>query len=163
MGADAGTNRMRYLPPDSENIFRNLRSSGYCVASEVDGLYNCIAYAAGVTSIWWWPEATPQDGVFWPPNVPAEETIEAFVLAYGTIGYEPCENGDVEEGFEKVAIYAVGDVPTHAARQLTDGTWTSKLGKNVDITHTTPRGVEGPAYGLVGCYLRRPRPAPLTP
>ena len=54
-----------------------------------------------------------------------------------------------------MAIYALQGKPTHAARQLGDGRWTSKLGKEVDITHTLV-GLEGPVYGQVAAYLRRP-------
>ena len=42
-----------------------------------------------------------------------------------------------------VAIYQSGGLPTHAARQLSDGNWTSKLGPNIDITHSLS-GLEGP-------------------
>jgi len=56
--------------------------------------------------------------------------------------------------FEKVAIYALDGEPTHAARQLSDGTWTSKLGKDIDITHTL-RALEGSTYGQVAAYLKR--------
>jgi hypothetical protein len=44
----------------------------------------------------------------------------------------------------------------HAARQLTDGTWTSKLGREIDITHTLP-GLEGGEYGRIAMYMRRPQ------
>ena len=60
------------------------------------------------------------------------------------VRHENCESGDLEVGFEKVAIYAQADgAPTHAARQLPDGTWTSKLGQEVDIGHTDLQGVSG--------------------
>ena len=63
---------------------------------------------------------------YWPPGVPREETIAAFVRAFEVVGYAQCKNGDQEIGFEKIAIYANrmpwGDIiPTHAARQLADG------------------------------------------
>lgn len=53
--------------------------------------------------------------------------------------------------------------PTHMARQLPDGTWSSKLGPNEDITHFTLDALEsyGRAHGArdeYGCdvlYLKR--------
>ena len=87
----------------------------------------------------------------WPVGVPREENVGAFILAFGTLGYSPCETGELEVGHEKVALYALDGRPTHAARQLPDGKWTSKLGPGPVITHTTPRGVEGPVYGTVFC------------
>jgi hypothetical protein len=115
--------------------------------------YNCIAWAAGRTDAPWWPNSLD---AFWPDAVPGEETIEAFVLAFATLGYELCDTGDLEAGCEKVVVYALDGKPTHAARQLADGKWTSKLGKGPLVMHNTPRGVEGPLYGTVCMYLRRP-------
>ncbi|MCK4793650.1 MAG: hypothetical protein KAV87_58515 [Desulfobacteraceae bacterium] len=72
------------------------------------------------------------------------------------VGYEPCNIGRRESGYEKIVLYALKDQPTHAARQLKNGRWTSKLGKNVDIEHKV-RDLEGPRYGKVVAYFRRPR------
>jgi hypothetical protein len=89
--------------------------------------------------------------------------VEAFVRAYATLDYVRCVDGLLEADFEKVAIYATNDagqpVPTHAARQLSDGRWTSKLGNHEDIEHTNPAAVNCPTYGDIVVYLKRPRPA----
>lgn len=55
----------------------------------------------------------------------------------------------------KLAIF-VNDqgTPTHAARQLPDGWWTSKLGRQIDIEHELS-AIEGPAYGKVAILLAR--------
>src|SRR5205823_3917683 len=106
--------------------------------------YNCIAWAVGRTDRPWWPAAGGD--AYWPDGIPNEETVEAFVLAFATLGFEPCDRGDPEPGYEKIALYARDGKPTHAARQLPDGKWTSKLGKESVVTHNTPRGVEGPVY-----------------
>lgn len=57
--------------------------------------------------------------------------VELFLAA----GYELCGDGSLEDRYEKIAIYAKDGEPTHAARQLGDGRWTSKLGKYEDIEH----------------------------
>ena len=101
---------------------------------------------------------------YWPRTVPREVTLNAFVQAYGTLGYRLClSGGALEAGIQKLALYGKGpgaEIPTHTALQLDDGTWTSKLGACEDVTHDTARDVEGPAYGRVICYLSRPRPLP---
>jgi hypothetical protein len=98
---------------------------------------------------------------YWPPNVVRAVTTEAFLRAYGTLGFRLCFDGTLETGIEKVAVYGKGavgaEVPTHSALQLEDGQWTSKLGVFEDITHATPGLVNGPVYGAVICYLARPR------
>jgi hypothetical protein len=91
--------------------------------------------------------------------VPREATIEAFQAAYRTLGYEVCNTPDYESGFEKIALYALGSDPKHAARQLPSGEWTSKLGRWIDIAHTLG-GLEGPEYGTVVAYMKRPQPLP---
>jgi hypothetical protein len=75
------------------------------------------------------------------------------------MGYEECATDELEPGFEKVVIYMDEDgFPTHAARQLENGNWTSKLGGWEDIEHTSLSCLEGTdlAYGTVAVILRRP-------
>lgn len=120
--------------------------------------YNCIAWALGIDNRWWWPQNP--DG-YWPLTCPCEETIPAFQEMFKIFGYDPCKDGRLESGYEKVALYAKGNkpTPTHAARQLKNGHWTSKCGPNVDIEHTL-RELEGEKYGQVIMYFRRPWPKP---
>ncbi len=85
-----------------------------------------------------------------------ESDLAAFMAAFGTLGYEPCANGALEHGFEKVAIYQSPNGVTHAARQLSTGCWTSKVGRLEDIEHASPAELEGGIYGQVAQYMRRP-------
>jgi hypothetical protein len=118
-----------HLSPEKEALFPNLRRDDYSVTSEADWRYNCIAHAAGKSDAPWWPAEEGTEGVFWPDGVGREESLDALGAAFGTLGYVLCDNAEPETGFEKVALYAdaVG-LPTHAARQLPSGAWTSKLG-----------------------------------
>lgn len=87
--------------------------------------------------------------------------MSAFVKAFATEGFSPCKNGTLEDGFEKIAIFAVRRdgklVPEHAARQLADGRWTSKMGSDEDIEHVSVGDVVGPEYGKAVKFLRRER------
>ncbi len=113
----------------------------YDETSLPDDDYNCIAWAAGITTEWHWPG----------------DEVHDFIEIFEDMGYRPCNDGDREEGFEKVAIYADSMMEvTHMARQLHDGQWTSKLGSGVDIVHATPAELEGGLYGNVFQYMRRP-------
>lgn len=133
--------------------FPLLDADGYAETHPPSDIYNCIAWAVRRSDVWWWPDDDRTD--YWPESVPREATVEAFILAFATLGYSPCETGELEAGYERVAIYALDGMPKHAARQLADGKWTSKLGPGPVITHNSPRGVEGLVYGTVFCYLRR--------
>jgi hypothetical protein len=91
-------------------------------------------------------------------------TIDAFVRAYETVGFQLCFDGSLEPSVEKLALYAITrsgtSIPTHAALQLPSGEWTSKLGDCEDISHATIADVNGPIYGSVFCYLSRQRANP---
>jgi hypothetical protein len=137
-----------------ERCFPKLKQHQYEVTSVYDEDYNCIAFAAEDEDSWWWP-ADPGDA-YWPPGVPRWETLETFVQAFATLGYERCANGMREPGFQKFAIYAdARGVPTHAARQSADGTWLSKLGKCEDIRHENVSALEESEYGKVAIFLKR--------
>ena len=138
----------------------NLIDNNCQITSPTTPRYNCIAWAAGDNSRWWEPD--PFGQYYWPPNIPRTFTTDAFLQAYGMLGFRLCFDGILKQGVEKLAIYGKGpagaEVPTHAALQLPDGTWTSKLGNCEDVTHTTADNLNGPCYGHVLCFLARARP-----
>lgn len=137
----------------AHGVLPNLTAENYKITSAASWTYNCIAWALGVTDVWWWPVP----GRFWPTGVPREETLDAFLAAFATCGFSPCTTAALESGLENVALYALGAVPTHAARQLPNGWWTSKLGPNFDIEHADLEAVAGGAYGNPVVFLCKPR------
>jgi hypothetical protein len=56
--------------------------------------------------------------------------------------------------FERGVEKSGGGKPKHAARQLANGRWTSKLGELEDIEHTL-NGLDGIWYGSVMLILKR--------
>ncbi|MEO1395545.1 MAG: hypothetical protein AAFV90_21795 [Cyanobacteria bacterium J06634_5] len=142
------------MPSDLKDEFPNLKSTAYRETSPRTNEYNCIAWAAEEDDRWWSPT---QDAYYWPDGVPAEWTIDAVVLVFESLGFELCDSAELEAGLQKVAIYQGNDGdPTHAARQLPDGKWTSKLGDWEDIEHTLA-GIEGEKYGSVCQIMKRSR------
>ena len=117
------------------SLFEHL--CNFRLTSEPTPRYNCIAWAAGVDNRWWWPAHSG----YWPPGVRREEDTAAFEEVFRLLGYLPCDNGELEVGFEKVAIYTQSGAVTHMARQTRSGWWTSKLGKADDIEHGKSRGI----------------------
>jgi hypothetical protein len=121
--------------------------------------YNCIAWAAGEDFRWWWPD--PMGIAFWPASVPRSAGIDSFTAAFATLGFAICDDTKLEADVEKIVIYGVnfgGSIrPTHAARQLKSGAWTSKLGALEDISHMTPEAITGPLYGASCVVMSRPR------
>lgn len=140
----------------------NLTDDNCQITSSAKKRYNCIAWAAGNDTRNWWPD--PMGIGFWPKGAPREVTFDAFIKAYRTLGYELCDNNELEAGSEKIAIFGQFNAdgllePTHAALQLASGEWTSKLGPFEDVRHETLTAVEGPVYGTAMFYMSRKRRA----
>lgn len=129
------------------------------ITSEKTRDYNCIAWASGVNTRWEWPpldNISPEDDEYWPAGVENSERIEAFIQNFKIKGFECCDNDALEQGFQKVALFAKNGVCTHASLQLSDGKWTSKLGYLNDITHSL-YALEGELYGCVACIMKKPK------
>ena len=136
--------------------FPGREGTQFAVTSHASMDYNCIAWAAGDDSQWWEPHPLAQ--CHWPQEAPRESDIESWTAAFRSLGYGACGRERFERGWEKVAIFATpAGEPTHAARQLPNGRWTSKLGPAQDIEHEL-RALEGAEYGHVAVLLRRRAP-----
>ena len=111
---------------------------------------NCIAHAAGAKDEWW----EPHDDRIWPfpPGHPCYNyRVESLVCVYESLGYRVCASAVHEPNCEKIAIYGRNGIYEHAARQnIVDGTWTSKLGPEDDINHTTLEALIDTADGVKG-------------
>jgi len=143
-----------YRRPELEIKWPNLSGTDYQVTSPKSEEYNCFAWAVEEDDRWWQP--IPGEQYYWPDGVPQEETLEAYIQAYQTLGYESADRDILETGYQKIAIYVdYSGIPTHAARQLPNGKWTSKLGWLEDIEHELD-GLTGDRYGVVGQILKRP-------
>lgn len=59
------------------------------------------------------------------------------------------------DGDGKRLFADLAGMPTHAARQLHSGAWTSKLGNAEDIEHEL-HALEGEIYGTVVVIMNRP-------
>ena len=123
-----------------------------------DVKYNCIAFAAGDTTQRWWPPVpTVQRFYYWPAGIPVEETLDAFMSAFASLGYTPCSSPNLEPRIEKVAFFVKPNgVPGHVAIQRENGMWHSKLGDLEDIEHNL-RDLECATYGTVQAYMQRTR------
>ena len=130
------------------------------VTSEPSSDYNCIAWALGDDSQWFEPMVA---NAYWPENLPKELTLDSVVELFRQTGYEVCIDGSLQTGYEKIAICAKDGAPTHAARQLENGRWTSKLGNYHDIDHDSLEALQGDGfgeYGSVTLFMARPRSNP---
>ncbi|NES71559.1 MAG: hypothetical protein F6K24_43340 [Okeania sp. SIO2D1] len=140
-----------------EENFPGLSPDNYQLTSDPTTNYNALAWAIGEqeNDRWWEPD--PFNIYYWPESVPKKETLETYTELFRLHGYSHCPGNDenFESGFEKVAIYCKAGVPTHVARQLSDGLWTSKLGQDQDIIHNDLNCLKGEIFGTVCRVLKR--------
>ena len=94
---------------------------------------------------------------YWPDGIEHSEDVSFFIKAFEQKGYCVCDNSSFEDGFRKVALYVKKDTTecTHAARQLSNGKWTSKLDPSYDICHSSPYTIQGRLYVMVAGILSR--------
>lgn len=127
------------------SAFPNLESA-YTIIGHATKDYNCIAWSLAITTKWVWPGVGQGD----------------FDSLDGQYGYKRMSKLDysLQAGVEKIVLYGKkvnGKIEmTHQARQMKDGTWTSKLGEMALIKHASPDSVSGPDYGQpVAVYYRK--------
>lgn len=137
--------------------FPNLQNdNAFKITSPNTEEYNCISWATQ-KHVWYWPPLGKEleEDEYWPNSIDDDTQIETFIKAMMTENFTMCSNGDIEEGYTKIALYAKKGCCTHAARQLPNGLWTSKLGYWHDIQHSSPQSLEGDMYGKVYCYMKK--------
>ncbi len=126
--------------------FPNLATEGFTPTSAPDNRYNCIAWSLGDDSRWWWPDSSH----FWPSDLPLASDVTSFSTMLESQGFSETSGNcyPPNANVDRIALYAKNGQVQHAARQLPNGQWTSKLGRELDISHTLA-GLEGHTYGFV--------------
>lgn len=151
----SSTPQAKEVEQDTRRAFREplLRSLSphLRITAPPDPRFNSFAWAAGDNQRWW----GPGPGSFWPSNVQKAETADGLVRAFETLGYRVCADASAESGFEKVAIHTdeTGRA-SHAARQLPNGKWTSKLGQ-LELVEYDDVDILIPLYGRIALFMKR--------
>lgn len=135
--------------------FPNLNPNNHSITSGQTFAYNCIAWVLGETDTWW----SSAPNYYWPRRiVPGSMRIVANVVRlFEWQGFVECDGANLEDGVEKIALYATGGLFVHVAYQRKDGHWTSKMDRFEDIAHTTPEALLGGDYEAVVHIMQRPR------
>jgi hypothetical protein len=149
-GRNAGE-RGKLMAPDQRNGFPRLGEE-FEVLAPASVTYNCIGWSVGNNSTW-----------VWPTDSTRKAQLVDFDTLYRSYGFYRARGISFKRrpGYEKILLYAIrredGSIkPTHAARQMPDGSWSSKLGSLPLIRHLHPNDVSGPTYGQpFAIYIRR--------
>jgi hypothetical protein len=147
MGIPLSAERKRYL----EALFPMLARRAYVVRDGPSNTFNCIAWAMGSTSEWWWPDMYS----LWPIRE-RRVTVACFATLLESEGFEPAEDAMPETGYVKIAMYVLDGVPTHMARIESAAVWSSKLGRDELIEHE-PDALNGAEYGAPAFFFRKKR------
>lgn len=146
------------------SVFPDLKNDpNFDILSEPTREYNCIAWAMGFNDRWVAP-AENSPGVWWPAEVELEMSPKALVRAFEAVGFVMCDDGQPEEGFDKVVLYKNPETDewTHAARIISATTEYSKFGPMWDATHShdvlfnTGDQYADQSYGKAYAYMKRP-------
>ena len=113
--------------------------------------YNCIAYAAGDTSNWW----EPSERRYWPDYATRSYSIESLIEVFAGLGFQRCQDSSLESDYEKVALYEGQGDFEHAAVQMPNGRWRSKMGQGPVIEHRSPESLSGGMYGNPTTHMRK--------
>jgi hypothetical protein len=136
---------------DIESWFPNIIGEDLKIFS-VSGDFNCVSYSLDIYDGWMWSSSE-----LWPyDKIPRNLGLEGFRKLYNLYGYSESDDSSYEEGFEKIAFYSKGDIPTHACKQF-GYMWRSKLGPSVIIEHQLDWlcGDSDWAYGEVSFIMKR--------
>ena len=119
--------------------FPGLDAGNHRITSTDTDDYNCVAWVRRSLDEWWEP------GFTWPADItiPDDGDLEAYIELFRRWGYERCPDAAYEKGSLKIALYANDKDFLHVAKQLNDGTWSSKAGLLHDLKHCDLSAMEG--------------------
>jgi hypothetical protein len=124
---------------DLYDRFPGLRPENHAITSGETDAYNCVSWVRRDLDQWW------EAGFQWPADlhVPESGDLEAYVELFRRWGYERCDAPALEAGFLKLALYTADGNFVHVAKQLRDGSWSSKAGVLHDLKHRDLGALEG--------------------
>ena len=131
--------------------FPNLANENFEVVGGPSDRYNCVAYAANKKDQPW----DYNHRGHWPPWANRNDRIESLKQVFLGLECEECRDSELEDGYQKVALFEVQGQAKHAALQMPNGRWRSKIGDGPLIEHDTPESLAGELYGNPTVFLRR--------
>lgn len=144
-----------FTHPESpeERISRIFLGRPVEISSKEDWGYNCVAWAAGCSHVFWTHERGFGTYAFWPVGVPRGETLGHLVTLYESLGFTLCADGTVETQIDKIALFEQDGVWAHACKLCEDGRWWSKIDYFEDVKHTIEDAVA--VYGTQPVFMKR--------
>ena len=124
--------------------------------------YNCVSHTLNIKDKWIWPYLEDEIYIrkynsYW--TVKNEISKESFDEFYEYHGFEKLDLLDFfyDPKYIKVALYTNKGIPTHAAIQVDEFFWESKIGELGIIKHDLFE-IEDDVYGKVTQIYKKPKP-----
>lgn len=147
-------------PPEKrhfERFFPGAKDKRLPIKDDPNDEYNCIGYAVNERA-----------------NLDPRGTADAQRRFLIDRGFDPSNDAKHVKGKYKVAVYGKrrpdgSYEPTHAAKEVGEGVWRSKLGKGPLVEHNDLDDISGEQYGYPMWYFEKPEnelnpdPPPRTP
>ena len=133
-----------------------LQAAEHQVTSDPTDAYNCVAWLQRDFHHRWDPD------FHWPADLPCPEgspDLDSYCELFRRWGFVPCDDGSLEQGFLKIAIYSKAGYFHHVAKQLRIDAWSSKIGDAHDLWHRELSALHDSVYflgAIVTHYMRRP-------
>jgi len=132
----------------------------WSAASDPVGTYNCFGFALGYNQ-WWEPpvfidELIANEEAIWPLGLSESLDIDNYIAAARTERFYVSQDAMWEESCDTIMLYFTTNDRKfqHAARQVSSGVWSSKLGTGSDITHAID-GIDRIDFGTGRIYMKR--------
>ena len=127
------------------------------ITSDCTPAYNCIGWALGMNDVWvGLDHPTNYAWNWWPEGVPCNEKKESLIALFEYFGFTRCDNANMENNYDKVALYADEQGWTHAAKVIGEGVLHSKIGTAWDINHGDDDIFSDTSYGSIFVFMKRP-------
>lgn len=140
---------------DIKMYWPSLNDEDFEFKSHFNPFYNCLAWAINVNTIF------VTMNYFQKKHGLDINNLDHSVNGYAKIleefyNYLSCENGEYEKGFEKILLYGDNNnLWTHAARQIKEEMWVSKLGSCENIEHKNIECLNGNTYGEPKIFMKK--------
>src|SRR5262245_52213455 len=107
LGQSARVHRLMSRRAHFEREFPRLKGTQFTIAGPATRQYNYIAWALSDSTVNYWPVRSINN--YWPRRLPLELSVSNFSRLIVMHGFSECATDTHEDGWEKVALFAIGD------------------------------------------------------
>ena len=120
----------------------------FIIPNTKDDNYNCVGYSLEINEF-----VSHHIGRYWIDSIERSGSINNLIKVFEYFGFERSDSS-VEEGYKKIVIYGNRGFASHAAIQLDDIWYQSKMGEYEICKHKL-EAIEGILYGYPKVWMKK--------